>query len=267
MYLLRKIGVAVLVLLISAGIFFLLVKEQDVKQDILRTALELFGNDLLAMIPDGPQKQAVQAKLYAFIDQAQKNQIPEEQIRQTIAVGLNLRLNARHLSPEELEELFALPPEAGVPLPPPRAVDRDRLARDITRLLEVSRDWEKFASDSLHDSLLRHTRPFFAADSGFKVILPAEVMEMRARGVPPTHWQERIRRLQREKMVILYNSRRLPPFPRPDPYSHDGFSEFQRTLERLKKDDSAAVAFFSNPDSVKALVQKLRLENRSAFNP
>lgn len=98
---LKKLIIGIFVLSISSGIFFLLLKDQNVRDDILKTTLEMFGEELLAMVPDSPQKKSLAAKYQDFIKKAENNEIPQEEVERVIATTLNIQNAKAELNASE----------------------------------------------------------------------------------------------------------------------------------------------------------------------
>jgi hypothetical protein len=272
----RKIAVSILVLVISAAVFFMLIKEQNLKKDILRTTLELFGRELLARVPDTPQKTAMAKAINAYIDQAEQNNLPEEQIQKTVALGLNMSMSPQQLTPEELQAVFDIHADsAEIRImrenrkghPP---MDRERLAHEINTMITFRRelaDMEKNSKlDSLHSKLAK--RFVFAVDSGLKVLIPTEFQAHGDRPLPP-EWRDRLDKLERDKMMLTYDLKRLPPdlqkqqdkggrhfqLMPPEVYAQV-IMELRRN--NINPDSLNLPAFLTNPDSLNAFLARIQ---------
>ncbi len=276
----KKIAAAALVMLISAFIFFLLVKEQSVKDDMLKAALQILRNDLLAMVPDGPQKRAVAEKIDAFIEQAEANRLPEEEIQRTVASALNLSRSPEPPTEEELEKIFE---PTSAPFPPPAAgpADRRKLAHEINMMIRLRRELEQAEKEMADDSLrlMISSSVFFAADSGLKLFIPTELHH---RGHLPEEWRQRLQQLERERVLVPYDYRHLRPVPRdslrrpgPPPYPLPNREAMLRM--RLAADSMKAVwsrmpheerfyfmrrlpPIVIDPDSLQALIERIKRE-------
>jgi hypothetical protein len=282
MEIIKKIAVSILVLVISAAVFFMLIKEQNVKKDILRTTLELFGRELLAMVPDNnPQKNAIAQAMNAFIDQAEQNNLPEEQIQKTVALGLNMSMSPRQLSPEELQAVFDIHADsAEIRMmkenrkghPP---TDRERLAHEINTMITFRRELTDMERDSSLDSLRARfaNRVVFAADSGLKILIPTEFHGDRP--LPP-EWRDRLEKLERDKMVITYDFRhlaadiqkqRLEGAPLPPPIPPEAYAEIIMELKRnhINLDSLNWPTYLSNPDSLKAFLARIQKSTHVRF--
>jgi hypothetical protein len=277
MELLKKIAVAALVLLISTAVFFMLIKEQDMKKDILRSTLELFGKELLAMVPDSsPQKKAIAEAINVFIDQAEQNNVPEEKIQKTIALGLNISMNPKQLSPEELQAVFDIQADSADlremrenSKRHPR-MDKERLAHEINVMIDFRRELADMERNSGTDSLSAKfaNRVAFTADSGLKILIPKEFPFHGDRPMP-SEWRNRLDKLERDKMVISYDFRHLPPdiqklqladVPQPPPIPPEVYAEIIMQLKRthVNPDSLNLPAFLSNPDSLNAFLARIQ---------
>ena len=66
------------VLITSAGVYYVFYAEKEVQRNVLESALDLMGNKLIAMVPDGAEKDKI-SELYADLKQKtlQDNVAPE----------------------------------------------------------------------------------------------------------------------------------------------------------------------------------------------
>lgn len=276
MEIIKKIAVTIVVLVISAAVFFMLIKEQNLKKDILRTTLELFGRELLAMVPDTPQKKAMSQAINAYIDQAEQNNLPEEEIQKTIALGLNMSMSPQQPSPEELQAVFIIHTDSAAQRVRKEnrkghhPMDRERLAHEINTMITFRRELSDMERDSSQDSLHARfaNRVVFTADSGLKVLIPTELQAHRNKPLPP-EWRDRLDKLERDKMVITYNFQDLPPgfqkqqdkgsmhfpFLPPEVYARV-IMELRRN--NINPDTLNLPAFMTNPDSLDAFLARIQ---------
>ena len=108
MTLVKKIGFALLVFFMSVGIFFLLSNNEQIKTNILRTSLELFGKELLAMVPEGNEKDLLVDRYNQFINKAENDEIPPEKIEKVAATILNLANQDSVISAEKAIDALEL---------------------------------------------------------------------------------------------------------------------------------------------------------------
>lgn len=283
---------------LSLGIFYFLVKDQKVKTDILRTTLELFGEQLLDTVPGGEPKLVLQQKFDDFLQKADKDDIAPEYIEQVAANILNLTTMDSVVSIDMALGAFEVEPEflTAPKLPPSPELkkleiserplkifkknrqgelllekpERDELARQLRDLHELSLHIRK---TSKHDSAYKDVQNqlLFLADSGLKVAMSIELKET----IPKealVELQKKLQRLERDKMVewredirtrriILVES--LLDLDEFDEYMCPSqFLAGRGTFRFIKPAtiDSLATA---NPDSFKSLL-KLHLEQLKA---
>ncbi|NIR48114.1 hypothetical protein GWO43_06650 [candidate division KSB1 bacterium] len=112
----RKIGFFIVVLIISAGIYLVFYAEKDVQQSVVETSLNLMGDKLFAMIPDGPKKSQL-AELYGdFKQRAAERDVPPEQVETVAASILNVTNSTTSLTPEQAESVLRVALSAPEPL-------------------------------------------------------------------------------------------------------------------------------------------------------
>ncbi len=276
MEILKKISFALLVLVISAGIFFLLVKDEQVKKDILRKSLDLFGDQLLAMVPDGEQKAALEKRYQEFLNKADKNEIPTKDIEKVAANILNLTTQDTLISAETAMNVLAVihmdtmansedDKNNAIPKPPLLKTTNDQLVVERRTLAKKLQQLQKFKKqldivcqmDSSLDSL--RTRVVFLADSGLKAAISINFKD----AFDPHHsleitkeieqlekekmleWHENARTFQEAKAAVAISLHNLPPSPPPS------VGHFFKEGERAAL-DSLAIA---NPDSFRNLIR------------
>ena len=195
-----------LVLGISAGIFYLLVQDDSVKKDIVKT-LEGFGDHLLAMVPDADQRITVKQQYDKFLEKAEKDELNVEEIEQITANIFNLTTQDTIVTREEalsaitlnnndslatticivsnINDEIAIPTKTRFQLPlPPKRVQytpqnrkkRERnLLGDLERLHELREYVTYLAETDTQFKPLKH-QIYFKADSGLKVIINSELV-------------------------------------------------------------------------------------------
>lgn len=280
MEILKKTSFTLLVLIISAGIFFLLVKDQQVKENILRKSLDLFGDQLLAMVPDGIQKNALEKRYQEFINKADNNEIPTKDIEKVAANILNLTTQDTLVSAETAMNALAVIQEDtnSVPVPenksrkiisiskwpqrkPGKAQlsQRRLLAEKLQRLQEFKKQLDIVCQmDSSLDSL--RTRVVFMADSGLKAAISVRFQESldahqskeikkqlheleKARMI---EWHDNMQAFEEAKTAVAIALKNLPPS------LHTSKRDIFTDKERASL-DSLAVA---DPDSFKKLIRQ-----------
>ncbi len=222
MTLFKKIGFALLVFFMSVGIFFLLSNNEQIKTNILRTSLELFGKELLAMVPEGNEKDLLVDRYNQFINKAENDEIPPEKIEKIAATILNLANQDSLISAEkainalELTDLEPISkdslsirssfikrvPDFRMPLPFLWKL-HDKKHMELANRLTAAREFHVFMRnmsipDSCLDVMKKHY--VFMADSGLRI-----VMDMNIEKAMPV---ERVKSLE-DKIGILEEQNQL----------------------------------------------------------
>ncbi|MBN1465608.1 hypothetical protein JXA02_07610 [candidate division KSB1 bacterium] len=187
MNILKNIIIAFVVLALSVGIFFLLIKDQDVKNNILRSTLEMFGDELLAMVPEGQERDALAKRIDDFILKAENNEISEEQVQVTLARALNMQMAPEKPSPQELRTLLEVSldttqeqrirefrGEKGRERKSQSDIRADRLARNYQEMVDLRNELQKMCQE---DSACRalYQRAMFVADDGLRFLVDSSV--------------------------------------------------------------------------------------------
>jgi hypothetical protein len=228
MALFKKIFFAIFILLISAVIFFLLVQDREVKQDILRTTLNLFGDELLAMVPDGEQKKMLEKRYQDFLSRAERDQVADEEIERVAAAILNLSNRDTTISAEAAINVLGMDEKmtaAGQPrtVPPifrdrgepelpssqkrklrmsDRYTQKQKLAERLRKLQEFN---ETFNQLSEKDTAIRAVLPHYinTPDSGIVIALP-EIYS--SQNIDPRHIElrEHLKELEAETVIKFH---------------------------------------------------------------
>lgn len=280
MEILKKISFTFLVLVISTGIFFLLVKDEQVKKDILHKSLDLFGDQLLAMVPDGVQKTTLEKRYQEFMEKADKNEITTKDIEKVAANILNITTHDTLVSAETAMNVLAVIPEDTItrpaPINEPRKIisipkwprrkqtddmllKRRLLAKKLQQLQEFKKQLDIACQmDSSLDSL--RTRVVFLADSGLKAALsvkfkdalnPHQSLKIKQQielleKEKMLEWHKNMRAVQKAKTAVAIALQNLPPS------LHTSKKDIFNDKERASL-DSLAVA---NPDSFQKLIRQ-----------
>ena len=221
----RNIVVGILVLIISSAIVFLHIRDKKTQEDILRASLSVFGDKLLAMVPSGADKDAVQEKYQEFVEKADKNEVPPEKIEMVAAEILNASNSEKSVSAEDARALldFAMEPiteskevavssrisekqdesekfeDEEVPRTPTRE-ELVSLGFRLQELHELSKDLEEIAA---HDSM---QMAFFSVDvdSSMRIIMNQEV-QFRMHEKRLEHLQKKLEALEHKRLIKWSN--------------------------------------------------------------
>ncbi len=99
----RKIRFFLLVLIISAGIYLVFFAEKEVRQDVFEYSLNLMGNKLFAMVPDGVGKNKLIELYDGFKQKAKQGNVASVQIENVAASILNVSNTETSLTPQQAE--------------------------------------------------------------------------------------------------------------------------------------------------------------------
>jgi hypothetical protein len=193
MAIVKKIAVALLVLVLSSIIFYIFVQDKRVKDDLLRVTLGTFGDQLLAMVPEGEEKVRLEKKYQDFLHSADQNKIPEEKIEKVAATILNLSNQDTPISAKDAMAVLDLNeiPEMPAPSKPdsqitekhlqwpkdeqirPTAWNTQEKNKLALRLSEMQQLDYQIDALPIHKPL--KDKIIFSADSGLRVIIKSEL--------------------------------------------------------------------------------------------
>ncbi|MBN1479000.1 hypothetical protein EH223_15005 [candidate division KSB1 bacterium] len=268
----KNLIIGIFVIALSSGIFILLLQDQSVKESIFRSTLEMFGDDLLKMVPPGEQRDLLGKKIDEFIAKAEKNELSEKQVQVTVARGFNMQLSPEKPTPEEIHALFDVPPERSRPSEfdkPPRdkgrrtanEINEERVAHQVRKLMSINQDMRSLIqTDSAYKELSKYT--MFVADSGLQVVIDPNFYQQRVLPHNPQLdrlWEE----LSKEEQTVVFH--KFSEMPNIVEQALDVSAPFlPRNLRKIviNADISADSLhidfskFMSNPDSVKKMIEE-----------
>jgi len=158
---LKKIGFFLVVLILTAAIFWLVFLDKQSKQDVLEYSLSLLGDDLLAMVPEGEGKKPVQELYERFLEQTKQGKVEPKQVEYVAANIMNLSNTETEITPEQAAAILQLSlssPERiermGEDTPEPimeepyfSSKERNSLGERIKTLHEFNSDLKDFMKD------------------------------------------------------------------------------------------------------------------------
>jgi len=179
------------ILLLSTAIFMIVNQDKKVTHDILTTTLKMFGDDLLALVPEGEQRNLLADRFQDFVNRAEADQVPPDQIEYVAATILNLSNTERSFTSDEILSVLQMDESDAqdtvifrtIELPPPppaRSAFRKRppMTRKekielAERLAELEQFQARIKKISSNDSSLQNFRQhvFFTSDSMIKVAI------------------------------------------------------------------------------------------------
>jgi len=104
----KNIGFFVVVIIITAGLYWGVYMDKESKQDTLNYALQLLGNDLMAKIPDSPQKAPVVQMFDDILKKTRNREIEQEQVEYLAANLLNIQNVDTTFTPEQVEAILRI---------------------------------------------------------------------------------------------------------------------------------------------------------------
>ena len=135
------------VLLLSTMIYFAVSDNQRIKEDVFNRSLQLLGQQLVSLLPDGQERGIVTAKWERLVDGVNKGEIPPEQVER-VAVGiLNASNLEKQLSVDDAEILINLAFES----PEPASFETFEPMQQLPAIPKVEK--QKLTKDDLHKRL------------------------------------------------------------------------------------------------------------------
>ncbi len=267
----KKVLIALIVLAISSAIFIFLTNDKTMRDNVLSATLRMMGDELLAVVPDSPQKEELNRRYQGFLKRAEKDKVSREEVEHVAATMFNLRAAEKSVTAEDALkalELKPLPPgvprESGTVFMRMKKKDRDRLA---ARLSQMQAFQENIYSSAKSDTALRRIKGhfFFTADSGLKVVIDPHVQNMiTSQKIPRLAGQ--FKELEKQRMLEWKESQRF--------YEHmmkemqHNWNEMPGIFEKefMKHIPGLVTALDSlnldslkieNPDSLEIVIQKI----------
>lgn len=220
---LKKIGFFFLVLIISAGFYWLIFMDRATKQDTLESAMGLLGDKLMAMIPDSTEKKPVQALYDSFSQRAVQREMPPEQIEYVAASILNLSNTETMLTPEQVKTILNIPFFSPVKLEreandsieveiekkkfiqsgPERPIPPERweaLGERIKSLNEFNAHMQKTMKEVTDQHQKVHRQIRYRVDKELKIAMDAD-LKTKFHHKKFRHLAKEIRRMEREHML------------------------------------------------------------------
>ena len=105
---LQKIGFFLVVLILTAAIFWLFFLDKQSKQNVLEYSLSLLGDDLMAMVPEGADKKPVQELYDSFLQKTKQGKVEPKQVEYVAANIMNLSNAETEITPEQAEAILQL---------------------------------------------------------------------------------------------------------------------------------------------------------------
>ncbi|MBN1352971.1 hypothetical protein JXJ21_26510 [candidate division KSB1 bacterium] len=227
---LRKIGFVVLVLLISTAIFLVITNDREVKEDVLEYTLGMMGKKLFAMVPDGPEKEAIKEQYDQLVQQAVQKEVTPDQIESVAASIFNATAVDTVLSPEQAEAIISITisepekklPYGGkwieVPPEPPECESSPKAYPKAVLISQCPETWDSLTvrissmyrfNERLHKVLEENRQqlrdmPYrmqFRSKRGLRLALDAELKEKIQHQREYRHLAKELHQLEKEAML------------------------------------------------------------------
>ena len=273
----KKILLATIVLAISSGIFFLVVQEQEVKENILRASLEMFGSELLAMVPDGPEKERLAQKMNQFIDKAENNEVPTTQMQEFVSAGLTMKMNQEEIPPAKLEAMLELSMDTTVLHEKKRRsirtrTEEERFAHQVNQMVHMQKRMERLmASDSVKAKFRKQI--LFDRDSTGLVMVVPPNFRHHDRSKIDDELRRELRELERENMLRYEELKEIQELakmglefvvPAIPPPARDQFMQEMQKLQKTMMDSLQVPSLVFNPDSLAEFIKKIEQQAEQA---
>ncbi len=220
MTLIKKMFVGLFVVLLSTAIFYFLIKDQNLKTDILRTTLDLFGKQLFAVVPEGEQKASLRRLYDDFMRKAESRELPPEEIERVAATILNLANRDTLISADVAMSALALasdeqaarttgygkawPAQALEASAPPKSFYKEagwrEMAERLKSMHEFNFEYQQCLENDSSFKPFKH-QVYFLADSGLRVAIGVEMRSAFERA-PAERLHASIRDLERKKWIF-----------------------------------------------------------------
>ena len=151
---LKKIGFFLVTVALTLFIFWLLFLDKESKSNVLEYSLNLLGDKLMAMVPDGEDKAAVKSIYDKFVKQAEAKEVAPEQVEQVAANIFNLSNLDRKLTPEQVEAVMAYSLEMPSILDRPEEKAGELPSTPQEKFVEPRKD-ARFSKKMVHENWMK----------------------------------------------------------------------------------------------------------------
>lgn len=233
---LRRIGFGLSIVLVLVLIYFMFYAEEGVQQSVFEHSLNLMGQTLLAMVPDGAGKAEL-ARLYDdFKQSALQEEISPRQVELVAANILNLRARQEQLSAEQAERILLVAFQSGgtsaspappQEKPPPPDTINPRKWQDLGERISQMFEANEALRETIQEQVKQQTelaRQFhFEVQDGLRLKLDTR-LKTELSGKSLKELEERLRALQEENLVQ---------------WQEDLAEELEREMETLEEEMEA----------------------------
>ncbi len=218
----KNIGFFLVTIMLTAVIFWLIFLDKESKGNVLDYSLNLVGDKLLAMVPEGEQKGSVKQMYDDFIKKAKAEQVAPEQVEYVAANIMNLSNLDTTLTPEQAEAVLKYSLEAPVKLERVnpesiriaidikrvQAVEEDAISREqlenvgirIRKLNELNEELRKAMKEKSEEMREKHLQLHYRIDDGLKMAIDPQ-FKIYLDKEKYRELSDKIRQLEREEML------------------------------------------------------------------
>jgi len=186
---LKKIGFFLVVLILTAAIFWLVFLDKQSKQDVLEYSLNLLGNDLMAMVPEGEGKKPVQELYDRFLQKAKQGKVEPKQVEYIAANIMNLSNAETEITPKQAEAILQLSlsspkkiqrigedtPEPIMDEPYFSSKERNSLGERIKTLHEFNNDMKSYLKDYTVKQEKRQSQIKYRIEQDLKIAIDTDL--------------------------------------------------------------------------------------------
>lgn len=257
----------VLVVALSAFLVY-----RHYQSDVLDFSLDLIGGKLLAMVPEGADRQKIAALFDTFKERVAEKQVSSAQIENVAANVINLSNSGARLSPVQAASVLnlailapaaalaaadSLPPVAAlidsfhirVPAPPD-STSFKALGKRLKVMIEIDREIQESLAESEHQAGRPHARMHYYFDNKMKLQMDAGLrdrfLNIRERGL-----RQAIKFAEKDSLLVWQDH--LPEM-----------IEARRKLQQEKLQALArevpAAGTFAAPPNIRAIYEIRRLQ-------
>lgn len=180
---LRGAGLAVFLLLGAIAVYQLAIRP---KTDDLNRYVNLLGNQLLAMVPEGDGKESFARVYRDFMDKVANREVPPERVERVAAGILNLANREKVITPEQAQAVIrlaeyapvadSLPIAKGSKLPPAAPIANwEELGARLKELYEFNEKFREIPPPPRPGQAPLAQKILFRVEDGIKVIIDDEV--------------------------------------------------------------------------------------------
>jgi hypothetical protein len=177
----RGAGLALFILIGAVAVYNLAIKPRIVNLD---QYVELLGDRLLTMVPEGSGKEKLAGMYQGFLERVRKREVDPAQVERVAAGILNLSNAHETLTPEQAEAVIRLAsamPEidsvrkAPMPFPSPTSREWDNLGKRLEVALEFNEKMKELPKSPEKGEKPLTTQIMFRVDNGLKIIVNSDI--------------------------------------------------------------------------------------------